>query len=149
MEAKQFDIYAVDVDKKQGQEKVLVGHVPIEFSFQFYKFIPVPTFYLKRYDDFSSHAVKRRSPAKRSAPLAKKSSALCSSNDLNDSAIIDFELSSVDIDVDVTSTPHCQSSASAAAEHDFLSVASRSTYSLSEVIPVKPISLVQQPTCLL
>ena len=38
-EAKQFDIYAVGVYKKQGQEKVLVGHVPIEFSFLFYKFI--------------------------------------------------------------------------------------------------------------
>ena len=37
-EAKQFDIYAVGVYKKQGQEKVLVEHVPIEFSFLFYKF---------------------------------------------------------------------------------------------------------------
>ena len=37
-EAKQLDIYAVGVYKKQGQE-VLVGHVPIEFSFLFYKFI--------------------------------------------------------------------------------------------------------------
>ena len=38
-EAKQFDIYAVGVYKKQGQKKVLVGHVPIKFSFLFYKFI--------------------------------------------------------------------------------------------------------------
>ena len=119
---------------------------------------PVPTLYLKGYDDESSLAVKRNSPAKRSAPLGgKKSKILYSSpsKDVNDSTIIDFELSSVDIDVDATSTPHCQSlawsllstSASAAAEHDMcmLTVASSSTYSISEVIPVNPISLLQQP----
>ena len=38
-EAKQFDIYMVSVYKKQGQEKALVGHAPIEFSFLSYKFI--------------------------------------------------------------------------------------------------------------
>ena len=114
---------------------------------------PVPTLYLKGYDDESSLAVKRKSPAKRSAPL-KKSKILNSSpsKDINDSTIIDFELSSVDIDVDATSTPPCQSlavsllstSASAAAEHDMcmLTVASSST---SEVIPANPISLLQQP----
>ena len=37
--SKKIDIYAVGVYKKQGQKKVLVGHVPIEFSFLFYKFI--------------------------------------------------------------------------------------------------------------
>ena len=114
--------------------------------------------YLKGYDDESSLAVKRKSPAKRSAPLGgKKSKILYSSpsKDVNDSTIIDFELSSVDIDVDATSTPHCQSlagsllatSASAAAEHDMcmLTVTSSSTYSISEVIPTNPISLLQQP----
>ena len=119
---------------------------------------PVPTLYLKGYDDESSLAVKRKSPAKRSAPLrGKKSKILYSSpsKDVNDSTIIDFELRSVDIDIDATSTPHCQSlagsllstSASAAAEHDMcmLTVASSSTYSISEVIPANPISLLQQP----
>ena len=88
---------------------------------------PVPTSYLKGYDDESSLAVKRKSPAKRSAPLGgKKRKILYSSpsKDVNDSTVIDFELSSVDIDVDATH--HCQSlagsllatSASAAAEHD-------------------------------
>ena len=108
---------------------------------------------------FFFFAVKRKSPAKRSAPLGggKKSKILYSSpsKDVNDSTIIDFELSSVDIDVDATSTPPCQSlagsllstSASAAAEHDMcmLTVASSSTYSISEVIPANPISLLQQP----
>ena len=119
---------------------------------------PVPTLYLKGYDDESSLAVKRKSPAKRSAPLGgKKSKILYSSpsKDVNDSTIIDFELSSVNIDVDATSTPHCQSlagsllstSASAAAEHDMcmLTVASSSTYSISEVFLANPISLLQQP----
>ena len=118
---------------------------------------PVPTLYLKGYDDESSLAVKGKSPAKRSAPLGgKKSKILYSSpsKDFNDSTNIDFELSSVDIDVDATSTPHCKSlagsllstSASAAAEHDMgmLTVASSSTYSISEVIPANPISLLQQ-----
>ena len=104
---------------------------------------PVPMLYLKGYDDDSSHAVKWKSPAKRSAPLAKKSKVLYSSpsQDLNDSAIVDFELSSVDIDVDATTTSHCRSlagslslllttSASAASEHDLLSVASSPTYSI-------------------
>ena len=87
----------------------------------------------------------------------KKSKILYSSpsKDVNDSTIIDFELSSVDIDVDATSTPHCRSlagsllttSALAAAEHDMcmLTVASSSTYSISELIPANPISLLQQP----
>ena len=90
---------------------------------------PVPTLYLKGYDDEPSLAVKRKSPAKRSAPLGgKKCKILYSSpsKDVNDSTIIDFELSSVDIDVDATATPHCQSlagsllstSASAAAVYD-------------------------------
>ena len=64
--------------------------------------------YLKGYDDKSSLAVKRKSPANRSAPSGggKKSKILYSSpsKDVNDSTIIDFELSSVDIDVDATST---------------------------------------------
>ena len=94
---------------------------------------PVPTLYLKGYDDESSLAVKRKSPAKRSVPL-KKSKILNSSpsKDVNDSTmkneqmpkrIIDFEINSVDIDVDSTST-------SASAEHDMcmLTVASSSTY---------------------
>ena len=119
---------------------------------------PVPTLYLKVYDDESSLAVKRKSPAKRSAPLrGKKSKILYSSTskDVNESTTIDFELSSVDIDVDATYTPHCQSlagsllstSAYAAAVHDIcmLTVASSSTYSISEVIPANPISLLQQP----
>ena len=110
----------------------------------------VPTLYLKGYDDESSLAVKRKSPAKRSVPL-KKSKILNSSpsKDVNDSTmkneqmskrIIDFEINSVDIDVDSTST-------SASAEHDMcmLTVASSSTYSISEVIPANPISLLQQP----
>ena len=118
---------------------------------------PVPT-YLKGYDDESSLAVKRKSPAKRSASLGgggEKSKILYSSpsKDVYDSTIIDFELSNVDIDVDATPTPHCQSlagpstSASAAAEHDvcMLTVASSSTYSITEVIPANPISLLQQP----
>ena len=101
---------------------------------------PVPTLCLKGYDDKSSLAVKRKSPAKRSAPLGgKKSKILYSSpsKDVNDSTIIDFELSCVDIVVDATSTPHCQSlavsllstSVSAAAEHDMcmLTVAYSST----------------------
>ena len=96
--------------------------------------------YLKGYDDESSLAVKRKSPAKRSVPL-KKSKILNSSpsKDVNDSTmkneqmskrIIDFEINSVDIDVDSTST-------SASAEHDMcmLTVASSSTYSISEVYP--------------
>ena len=73
---------------------------------------PVPTLYLKGYDDESSLAVKRKSPAKRSVPL-KKSKILNSSpsKDVNDSTmkneqmskrIIDFEINSVDIDVDST-----------------------------------------------
>ena len=115
---------------------------------------PVPTLYLKGYDDESILAVKRKSPAKRSAPLGgKKSKILYSSpsKDVNDSTIIDFELSSVDIDVDA----RCPSLAgsllstttSAAAEHDMcmLTVTSSSTYSISEVIPANPISLLQQP----
>ena len=85
----------------------------------------------------------------------KKSKILYSSpsKDVNDSTIIDFELSSVDIDVDATSSPRCQSlagsllstSTSTAAEHDMcmLTVASSSTYSISEVIPANPISLLQ------
>ena len=71
---------------------------------------PVPTLCLKGYDDESSHAVKRKSPAKRSAPLGGKKSKIIYSSplkDVNDSTIIDFEVISVDIDVDATSTPHC------------------------------------------
>ena len=49
---------------------------------------PVPTLYLKGYDDESSLAVKRKSPAKRSVPL-KKSKILNSSpsKDVNDSTM--------------------------------------------------------------
>ena len=104
-------------------------------------------------------SLQLRSPAKRTASLGggKKSKILYSSpsKEVNDSTIIDFELSSVDIDVDAVSTPHYQSlagsllstSASTAAEHDMcmLTVASSSTYSISEVIPANPISLLQQP----
>ena len=39
---------------------------------------PVPTLYLKGYDDESSLAVKRKSPAKRSAPLGGKKSKIVS-----------------------------------------------------------------------
>ena len=38
-EAKQFDNYAVSIYTRKEREEVLVGHVPIEFSYLFYKFM--------------------------------------------------------------------------------------------------------------
>ena len=38
-EAKQFDNYAVGIYTRKEREEVLVGHVPIEFSYLFYKFM--------------------------------------------------------------------------------------------------------------
>ena len=38
-EAKQFDNYAVGIYKIKEQEEILFGHVPIEFSYLFNKFI--------------------------------------------------------------------------------------------------------------